>query len=82
MLEVAVVNPGVIYQDIYGPKRFDANKFRLNIAEELLEGYERTCNRTGRRQSIEMVPMRLTTRHFISKVPGYSRPECVVCSQR
>ncbi len=82
MLEVAVVNTGVNYQDFYGPKHFEANKFRLNIAKELLEGYERTCNRTGRRQSKQMVPMTLTARHFISKVPGNSRPECMVCSQR
>ena len=47
MLQVAVVNAGVIFKAFHNPKRFHANKFRLSSAQQLLVGYERQSYRTG-----------------------------------
>jgi hypothetical protein len=57
-----------------------ADKFRLNVAKGLLEGYERQNSKPGRR-STQDNPMRLTGRHFIEKVPS-GKPDCVVCCKK
>ena len=82
MLEVAVVNAGIIYQAFYQPRDFNSRKFRLNLIEQLLGGYQRASHRPGHRSQDDHNPLRLTGRHFMGKMEGTSRPECVVCSQR
>ena len=82
MLEVAIVNATIIHKEHFGLTRVDATKFRLRLAAHLLEGYDRPSYRSGRRSDEQDLPTRLVGRHFPAKLPGNSRRDCVVCSQR
>ena len=82
MLEVAIVNATLIHKEHFGLTRVDATKFRLRLAAHLLEGYDRPSYRSGRRSDEQDLPTRLVGRHFPAKLPGNSRRDCVVSSQR
>ena len=55
--------------------------FRLQLAEQLVEGFERVNVMRGRPIAAEQLPLRLSGRHFLQHCGG-SRPECVVCTKR
>ena len=58
-----------------------SSDFRLQLAEQLVEGYERRNVMRGRPSSSEETPLRLSGRHFLQHC-GKSKPECVVCTKR
>ena len=58
-----------------------SSDFRLQLAEQLVEGYERRNVMRGRPSSSEETPLQLSGRHFLQHC-GKSKPECVVCTRR
>lgn len=83
LLEVCVVNAGVIHRQLHPAVKFDPTKFRMNIVRGLLAGYERPVTRVGRKMS-QPPPGRLVERHFLTNVSVTtssgkpSRPDCEV----
>lgn len=87
LLEVSVINAGVIYRQLHPTLKFDPTKFRMSIVRGLLADYERPISRVGRKMS-QPPPVQLVERHFLANVTittssgKPSRPDCEVCSNR
>ena len=87
LLEVCIVNAGIIYRELHQGQRFDPTRFRMDVVRGLLANYERPVTRVGRRP-LQPLPNRLTERHFLANITSttsggkYPRPDCVVCSDR
>ena len=78
-----------MYKKFYNAKRFDPNKFRVNLVDQLLEGYDRSnYNIEGALQVVTENPMHIGARYFLSAnkektASGkQAMPDCVVCSER
>lgn len=88
LLEVSVVNSKIIFKELPNNvnKRIKTEKFRLDIIQGLLEGYE-IPNRPFQRPTTNP-PLRMSARHFPSLNPKMigggrrSNPDCEVCSNR
>ncbi len=87
MLEVSFVNATIIFQHLHPElRKFDVNKFRLNVMEQLVQ--MDGAQRPGRHIAEADHPRRLLERHFPAKnkakMPAgkQAMPDCVVCSNR
>ncbi|XP_064648112.1 piggyBac transposable element-derived protein 4-like [Lineus longissimus] len=81
LLVTAVSNAYVMYRMVV-PKEQQKQgyEFRIEVAKELVVGYERRPSVPGR-PSVNPAPFRLTERHFIEKGDG-KKPDCVACCLR
>ena len=76
----AISNASIMYQSSAVVKLTNS-EFRLQLAEQLLEGYERHSAARGRPRAVEDAPLRLSGRHFTEHC-GQLKPECIVCNKR
>lgn len=89
VLEVSFCNSLVIYKQLNPNLKYtDRNKLCLDVIGDLLEGYERSNTRPGRRSADNDLPTRLTERHFPVWNPKHrtdgrrAYADCRVCSDR
>jgi hypothetical protein len=87
LLNVAMHNAMVTYQCLSNNKNIDTLKFRLSLAQGLVEKHSSAvpCPVYGR-QLLELAPKRLTERHFLERIPATgsrAKPQkrCIVCSK-
>ena len=80
LLVTAVSNAYILHRSSAAVK-LPSCDFRLQLAEQLIEGFERVNVMRGRPIAAEQLPLRLSGRHFLQHC-GESRPECVVCTKR
>jgi hypothetical protein len=87
LLNAAIHNTTVIYQCLPNNKNMDTLKFRLSLAQGLVEKQGSAVLRpVYGRQSLEPLPKRLTERHFLERIPSTgkkAKPQkrCTVCSK-
>jgi hypothetical protein len=87
LLNTSILNAMIIYRNKMG-KRTNQLSFRIQLVEGLFVKYANVleCKVPGRRSSDSTV-LRLTERHFISKLPpsekkARPRRRCVMCQKR
>ena len=80
LLLTAITNAHILHRSSAVVK-LSSSDFRLQLAEQLLEGYERRSVMKGRPSTADDTPLRLSGRHFLEHC-GKSTPECVVCTKR
>ena len=81
LLVTSLSNAYIMYKLLVPKKsRLEGQKFRLQVAKGLLEGWERRTSLPGR-PSLGQNPSRMVGRHFIEKMEG-GRKDCVVCTKR
>jgi len=87
LLEVCMINAGIIYRQLHPALKFSPTKFRMSVVRGLLADYERKVSKVGRKMS-QPPPGRLVERHFLTNITTTTsggkpyRPDCVVCSDR
>jgi hypothetical protein len=86
LLNVAVHNAMVIYRCHPNKKNIDTLKFRLSLAQGLVEKHGSGVRPVYGRPSIEPPPKRLMERHFLERIPATgkkAKPQkrCVVCAK-
>jgi hypothetical protein len=69
LLNVAIHNAMVIYQRLSNNRNMDTLKFRLSLAQGLVEKHSSAVPVYGR-LSLEPPPKRLTERHFLERIPA------------
>jgi hypothetical protein len=87
LLNVTINNSMIIYRCLPDNKNMDTLKFRLTLAQGLVEKYGPSVPRpVYGRPSVEPPPKRLTERHFLERIPATgkkAKPQrrCVVCAK-
>ena len=81
MLDLSVVNAYILYRANDKNNKMHQLEFHQAVARSLLEGFTRKQgHHTPRTPEL---PLRLTeTRPFLEPIPGGTRPDCRVCSNR
>jgi hypothetical protein len=87
LLNVAIHNSMVIYRSLPEKTHMDTLKFRISLAQGLVEKYgPRVPRPVHGRPSVVPPPKRLTERHFLERIPATgkkAKPQrrCVVCTK-
>jgi hypothetical protein len=87
LLTVAIHNAMVVYRCLPNNKNMNPLKFRLSLAQGLVEKHGSSVpHPVYGRPSVEPPPKRLTERHFLECIPATrnkTRPQrkCVVCTK-
>lgn len=87
-LDICIINSHALYKEVT-KRRSSIADFQLEVARKLIAKYCTADVTANSRHSSKEHPLRLTARHFVSKVPKpderKSRPavrRCVVCSKK
>ena len=80
LLLTSVTNEYIIHRSSEA-ELLTSSDFRLQLANQLVERYERRNVMRGRPSSSEETPLRLSGRHFLQHC-GQLKPERVVCTKK